>query len=89
MQDPNSGEWVVYEVTREVVEPLSAAHTLARRELLQATSNITRVNKEVLAYAHRSDVSVNPQYGTWKGLTVVAPVSPPPQYLLSAASGSG
>jgi PPIC-type PPIASE domain len=88
VQDPNTGEWVVYEVTSQAVEPLSQARTLARRELLQATTNVNRVNAEVLAFARHSDVSVNPQYGSWKTLTVVAPVSPPPQYLLSASGGS-
>jgi PPIC-type PPIASE domain len=88
VQDPNTGEWVVYEITSQSVEPLSQARTLARRELLQATSNVERVNAEVLAFARRSDVSVNPQYGSWKTLTVVAPVSPPPRYLLSAAGGT-
>ncbi len=88
VQDPNTGEWVVYEVTSQQVEPLSSARTLARRELLQATSNVSRVNAEVLAFAHRSDVAVNPQYGSWKTLTVAAPVPPPPQYLLSASGGT-
>jgi PPIC-type PPIASE domain len=88
VQDPNTGEWVVYEVTSQAVEPLAQAKTLARRELLQATANVDRVNADVLAFARHSDVSVNPQYGSWKTLTVVAPVSPPPQYLLSASAGS-
>jgi hypothetical protein len=88
VQDPNTGDWVVYEVTSQSVEPLSSARTLARRELLQATANVNRVNGEVLAFARHSDVSVNPQYGTWKTLTVVAPVPPPPQYLLSASGGT-
>ena len=88
VQDPNTGEWVVYEVTSQSVEPLSAAHTLARRELLQAASNVDRVNAEVLSFARHSDVAVNPQYGSWKTLTVVAPVSPPPQFLLSANGGT-
>jgi hypothetical protein len=88
MQDPNTGDWVVYEVTSQSVEPLSQAKTLARRELLQSTSNVDRVNAEVLAFARRSDVAVNPQYGSWKTLTVVAPAGPPPQTLLSASGGT-
>jgi hypothetical protein len=88
VQDPNTGDWVVYEVTSQSVEPLSAARTLARRELLNATSNVDRVNAEVLAFARHSDVAVNPQYGSWKTLTVVAPTSPPPHSLLSASGGT-
>ena len=62
---------------------------MVRRELLQATANVDRVSKEIIAFAHRSDVSVDPQYGTWNRLNVVPPVAPPPQFLLPAVSGSG
>ena len=87
VQDTNSGQWIIYEVTSQSVEPLSAATSVIRRELLQATSNVNRVSKAVVSFARHSDVSINPQYGTWKALTVVAPVAPPPQYLLASVSG--
>ncbi|HEV3130923.1 MAG TPA: peptidylprolyl isomerase [Acidimicrobiales bacterium] len=87
IQDPGTGQWIIYEVTNEAVEPLSAAAPVARRELLQATANVTRVSREIVAFARHSDVSIDPRYGTWKSLVVVAPVAPPEQYLLAAASG--
>jgi hypothetical protein len=87
LQDSSSGEWIVYEVASQSVEPLSSATSLVRRELLQTTANLARVRKELVAFARHSDVFINPQYGTWKGLTIVAPVAPPPQYLLAAVSG--
>ncbi|MGO8872469.1 MAG: peptidylprolyl isomerase [Acidimicrobiales bacterium] len=88
IEDPSSGQWIVYEVTSQTVEPLSAASSVARRELLQSTDNVDRVSRELVAFARRSDVSIDPQYGKWKDLSVVPPVAPPPQYLLAAASGS-
>jgi hypothetical protein len=87
VQDTNSGQWIIYEVTSQSVEPLSAATSLIRRELLQATSNVSRVSKAVVSFARHSDVSINPQYGKWKALTIVAPVAPPPKYLLASVSG--
>ncbi|MBF6555184.1 MAG: peptidylprolyl isomerase [Acidimicrobiales bacterium] len=88
VQDSASGEWIIYEVTNEAVEPLSAAAPVARRELLQATANVTRVSREIVAFARHSDVSIDPRYGSWKSLVVVAPVAPPEQYLLASASGN-
>ena len=88
-ENSGTGEWFVYEVTSQSLEPLSAARPVVRRELLQGTANVDRVSREIIAFAHRSDVSVNPQYGTWNHLNVVPPVAPPPQFLLSAVSGSG
>jgi hypothetical protein len=87
IQDSGTGQWIIYEVTNEAVEPLSTAAPVARRELLQATANVTRVSREIVAFARHSDVSIDPRYGTWKSLVVVAPVAPPEQYLLAAASG--
>ncbi len=87
IQDTTTGEWIIYEVTNQAVEPLSAATSLVRRELLQATPNVNRVSKEIVGFAHHSDVWVDPKYGTWKALAIVAPVGPPEQYLLAAASG--
>jgi len=88
VQDPNSGQWVIYEVTSQSLVPLSAATSVIRRELLQATPNADRVSGEIVAFARHSNVSVDPQYGTWKALTVVPPVAPPSKYLLPAVSGN-
>jgi len=87
VQDSTTGQWIIYEVTSQAVAPLSAASPLARRELLQSTANVNRVSREIVAFARTSDVSVDPQYGTWDRLTVVPPVAPPSRYLLGAVSG--
>ncbi len=87
VQDSGTGQWIIYEVTSQSVEPLSAAAAVARRELLQSTANVNRVSQEIVVFARTSDVSVNPQYGTWKRLEVVPPVSPPSRFLLGAVSG--
>lgn len=87
-QPSSNGEWSVYQVTSQTLAPLSAVTSVVQRELLQATPNVNRVSKEIIAFAHRSDVSVDPQYGTWNRLNVVPPVAPPPQFLLPAVSGS-
>ena len=86
VQDTSTGQWIIYEVTNRTVEPLSAAASVVRRELLQATSNVTRVSREIVGFARHSDVWVDPRYGTWKALSIVAPVAPPEQYLLAGAS---
>ncbi len=83
-----SDQWYIYEVTSEQVAPLSSATSVVRRELLQTTTNVDRVSKEIVAFARTADVSVNPQYGTWRGLVVVPPVGPPPRFLLPAVGGS-
>jgi PPIC-type PPIASE domain len=88
LQDPQSGQWFVYEVTSQSLQPLSSVTSSVQRELLQSTSNVNRVSKEIIAFGHRSDVSIDPRYGKWIGLAVVPPVAPPPRYLLSTASGS-
>ncbi len=82
------GQWVVYEVTSQTDEPVTSVVAVIRTELLHSTANVRRVSNELVAFAHRSDIAVNPQYGKWQGLTVVAPPTPAPQYLLPAASGS-
>jgi parvulin-like peptidyl-prolyl isomerase len=87
LQDSQSGQWEVYEVTSQQVEPLSAATSVVKRELLQTTANVNRVSKEIQAFARRSSVSVDPQYGKWRGLTIVSPVGPPSRFLLAAVSG--
>ncbi len=87
VEDSSSGSWVIYEVTSQTVAPLAEASPVVRRELLQSTSNVNRVSKEIVAFASTSDVSVDPKYGTWRGLEIVPPTAPPSQYLLGAASG--
>ncbi len=88
LQDTTSGEWLIYEVTSQVVEPFDQATPLIRRELLFVTSNEQRVGAELRAFARTTSVYVNPQYGTWRGLTVVPPTPPPAQYLLASSLGS-
>jgi len=41
-----------------------------------------------VAFARHSEVSVDPQYGTWNRLNIVAPVAPKPEYLVSGSYGS-
>ncbi len=86
MQDQSTGRWVIYEITSQSVEPLSAAKSVVREELLQATANVNRVSKEIVAFARRSAVSVDPEYGSWKALTIVPPHGPPDKYLLPSVS---
>jgi hypothetical protein len=87
VQDQQTGEWNVFEVTSQSVASLQQAASAARQELLQSTANEKRVNNELVAFARHSEVSVDPQYGEWKGLGVIPPVAPPPRYLLAAVSG--
>lgn len=88
VEDTSNGQWDVYEVTSQVVAPLAQAAPLARREILLSATNQNRVGAELRAYAHRASVYVNPQYGSWRGLSVVAPAPPPAQYLLAASLGT-
>jgi hypothetical protein len=87
VENPRTGQWDVFEVTSESVASLAASTGVAREELLQSTTNEKRVDSEIEVFARHSDVSVDPQYGKWKGLTVIPPVGPPAQYLLPAVSG--
>ena len=87
-EDPSTSQWVIYEVTKQLVQPLSTALPLVRRELLLSASNEARVGAQLRAFAHRTPVYVNPQYGAWQGLEVVAPVPPPAQYLLAPSLGT-
>jgi parvulin-like peptidyl-prolyl isomerase len=89
IENTSTGQWLVFEVTNQTVEPVSAAATVIRQELLQATANVNRVSRELVRFARTTDVSVNPQYGTWQGLTIVPPVGPPERFLLAGASGAG
>ena len=86
-QDSSSGEWFVYQVISETVHPLAAVTSVVRQELLQSTTNVDRVSKEIVRFARTANVYVNPQYGSWKSLTIVAPVAPPVEYLLASVSG--
>lgn len=88
IQNSSTGQWLIYEVTSAQLEPLTAVASVVRRELLQSTANVNRVSKEIVAFARHSDVSVDPEYGTWQGLTIIPPVAPPSQYLLAAVSGT-
>jgi hypothetical protein len=87
-QDTSTGQWSIYEVTSQLVEPFNTAVPLVRRELLVSTANENRVGAQLRSFARHTTVYVNPQYGSWKGLTVVAPIPPPAQYLLAASIGS-
>jgi hypothetical protein len=87
-EDPNTSQWVIYEVTRQLVVPFNDALSQVRQGLLVSATNEDRVGAELRAFAHRTTVYVNPQYGAWQGLTVVAPVPPPAQYLLAASLGT-
>ena len=84
----SGSDWYVYVVPSQTLEPLSAAGSVVRRELLQSTPNVDRVSKEIVAFARHSEVSVDPQYGTWNRLNIVAPVAPKPEYLVSGSYGS-
>jgi hypothetical protein len=86
VQDQSTGRWIVYVITSQSVQPLSSAKPVVREELLRTTDNLNRVNAEIARFAHHSDISVDPTYGTWKGLTIVPPHGPPDRYLLPAES---
>lgn len=85
VQDQSTGRWVIYEVTSQSVQPLSEAKPVVREELLRTTANLNRVTKEIAAFARHSSISVDPKYGSWRGLTIVPPHGPPDSYLLPAA----
>ena len=87
IQSTSNQSWDIYEITSQTLEPLSSATSLIRQELLEQTANVNRVSKQIVAFARRSNVSVDPQYGVWKAQAVVAPVAPPAGYLLAAVSG--
>ncbi len=87
-EDPSTGQWVIYEVTNEAVAPFKSALSIVRQDLLVSEANENRVGAQLRSFARQTTVYVNPQYGTWKGLTVVAPLPPPSQYLLAASLGT-
>ena len=87
----SGGTWVVYEVTNQQLVPVTQAASVIRDDLLHTSANTQRVTTELLVYAHHSSVTVNPQYGTWQGVHIVPPPTPParylqPSYLLPAAT---
>ena len=88
IQDSSTGAYELYEVTSQTVASLAEATPTIIQELQQATANATRVSKEIVAFAHTSDVWVNPQYGTWKLHAIVPPEPPAANQLLAAASGA-
>ena len=73
--------WVVYEVVSRTVEPVTSVTSSVREQLLHAPANTARVSAQLQASAHRSSIWVNPQYGTWAGIKIATPVSPPARYL--------
>jgi hypothetical protein len=89
----SGGQWVIYEVTSQTVVPVGQAEPVIRDDLLHATANTQRVTAELLVYAHHASVDVNPQYGTWSGVSITPPPTPPvrylePSYVLSAGTGT-
>jgi PPIC-type PPIASE domain len=87
LQDSSNGAWVIFEVTSKSVVALSDASSVIKQALLQTTANGDRVAKQIVAFAKRVDVSIDPHYGTWSGHVLLAPVAPPAKFLLAAVSG--
>ena len=85
----SSGSWVVYEVTSQTVVPVAQAASVIRQDLLHTAANTQRVTSELLVFAHRSSITVNPQYGTWMGVRITPPTPPPARYLQPAAALAG
>lgn len=84
----SNGGYAIYEATSEALLPLSRASADIHQELLQSRSNGNRVSSEIVAYAHRSKVSIDPQYGTWKVHVLIPPKAPPASTLLASAFGT-
>ena len=87
------GTWVVYEVTSQTVVPADQAAPVIRDDLIHTSANTQRVTAELLVYARHSSIDVNPQYGTWSGVRITPPPTPParflePSYVLPAGTGS-
>ncbi len=90
----SGGTWVIYEVTSQTQVPVAQAASVVRSDLLHTSTNTDRVTAELLAYAHRSDITVNPQYGSWTGIRLTPPPTPPtrylqPSYIVSSAASTG
>jgi hypothetical protein len=89
----SNGDWVIYEVTSQTSIPVTQAASEIRQALLEATPNTQRVSAELLLFARRSSVSINPQYGSWSGLRIAPPPTPPkrylqPNYVLTGGTGT-
>lgn len=88
----STGIWAVYQVTSRTVEPLSAVTGLVRSELVRSTPNVERVSRLLGASARYQTITVDPRYGTWQGIKVKPPPSPPidalTPFLASTPSGS-
>ena len=81
-EQTQAGTWEVFQVTSRTVLPVTEVTSDIRQALLQTTANRNRVSAEVLAFAKKSSVEVNAQYGTWTRAQIVPPASPAPRYLL-------
>jgi len=75
------GTWVVYEVTSQSVVPVDQAAPVIRDDLIHTSANTQRVTNELLVFARHSSIVVNPQYGSWSGVRITPPPSPPARYL--------
>ena len=78
----SNGTWLVYVVTSRTTIPVTQAASTIRQVLLRSTANRQRVSVEVLAFARRASVKINPQYGSWTGTRITPPTSPAKRYLL-------
>ena len=78
----SNGNWLVYEVSSRTPVPIADVTGDIRLALLQMPANQKRVANEVRKFARGSSVDINPQYGTWTGITIVPPVPPAPKYQL-------
>jgi hypothetical protein len=85
----SNGSWEIYEVTSRTVVPVTSSVSVIRQELLHATVNVQRVSSQLVAFARHSSISVSPQYGTWSGIRIAPPPSPPTQFLLPSYASSG
>ena len=81
-EQTKTGSWEIFQVTSRTVLPVTEVTSDIRQALLQTTANRNRVSAEVLAFAKKSSVDVNAQYGTWTRAQIVPPASPAPRYLL-------
>ena len=78
----SNGTWVVYVVTsRTPVSFAQAASTIAQI-LIRTTANRQKVSNEVLGFARKSTIDINPQYGTWSGTHITTPPTPKAKFLL-------
>ncbi|MHB8430506.1 MAG: peptidylprolyl isomerase [Acidimicrobiales bacterium] len=87
VQDPSTGEWVIYEVTAETVVPLGQARPAVLRQMLETSANVRRVNAELAVFARHADVFVDPRYGTWTESGIVAPRPPPTRFVSGVLTG--